>query len=986
MHFAKVIFVFVCIVAFGQAEVKAQLTKVNPVSSFSSVNSDDPLRFFHPADFGFNGGDINGDGIEDFINHTNFSADLNTPQLGDFTDKSLICNYDDTGTRTTCSFNSGNLLYPAGDLNNDGRDDLAAFSNGMINIYSFPTGPINITNLPVPIFQFPSANPFQSVAPGHDLDGDGFQDLIVQRNSFDTGSSFSVIFGNSNPANGAIENVDTDAILGDVDISVNAGDVTGDASKEIVLLTSTGGFPCNRAASIFEITGQREITNSSTTDLGTCSSSVTSERFYVANADGEHKDDLLYSDNRYSSGGGGFVQVFINNPSSSIVYSTPGETPFSQPRTLRSNQTIDQVATGASLPGNIGVVFSNRVNLEVCFGVDMLSNGEGSGEACSNPQNVPGALSGEDQIFLRPFLPIVIEIGRNPNGGFINGVLRQQQYAGGIVLTDPGNLAVISAVQSLFNLFSPFRNIQAVMPQGIIGGSSILLTAIPFSNGFISIPITVGNSLALINEDNNNPGPVRGDLGRELVNIFDCGNTNQCASGNNFISFLGSQNSAFWFGKANANETVATEVHRINVTDFQALDNNSFIRANNVGDINDDGMDDIVIAPGFSTDNGNGIHELWIFYGEATPSKTMPDVTIDLTQEATISASDFIGAGVSIEGVGDVNGDGVDDFAVGLTQHQSTGSVFVYFGESSANKVGSQSQTFALADVILRPVIEAGQFIFGFGGQIAGGDFDGDGFNDIAVTHDGGSGDPVPPFIRIFRGGSDMDNVADFFPALKRSDVGGDNDDPLLGAFGHIIQFLPKESGDDHQDFLFIPGVFSGFPDAAIFSGGTSPDNDPDTQICGPNQETGFGFGNRNKAVAKDLNGDGFYEIVLVNELDNEDSFVSSRAYVYSPNSGITVSTEDGSENPFTYRLSQNYPNPFNPTTNIEFLLPQASNVSLKVYDLLGREVATILNNVRFGSGSQTVPFNASALSSGIYLYRLEAGSFTQTRKMTLIK
>ncbi len=89
---------------------------------------------------------------------------------------------------------------------------------------------------------------------------------------------------------------------------------------------------------------------------------------------------------------------------------------------------------------------------------------------------------------------------------------------------------------------------------------------------------------------------------------------------------------------------------------------------------------------------------------------------------------------------------------------------------------------------------------------------------------------------------------------------------------------------------------------------------------------------------------------------------------------------------PTDFSLEQNYPNPFNPSTTIRFSLPTAQTVSLKVYDLLGREVASLLNNERKAAGSYEATFNATALTSGIYIYRLEAGSFSQTRKMMLVK
>ena len=111
--------------------------------------------------------------------------------------------------------------------------------------------------------------------------------------------------------------------------------------------------------------------------------------------------------------------------------------------------------------------------------------------------------------------------------------------------------------------------------------------------------------------------------------------------------------------------------------------------------------------------------------------------------------------------------------------------------------------------------------------------------------------------------------------------------------------------------------------------------------------------------------------------------------YNYAHHDLTITSIEDGelaSEMPRTYSLDQNYPNPFNPTTKINYSVPNAGPVKLTVYNILGREVGTLVNTVK-QPGNYTVEFDATNLSSGIYLYRLEAGSdFVTTRKMMLIK
>jgi hypothetical protein len=101
----------------------------------------------------------------------------------------------------------------------------------------------------------------------------------------------------------------------------------------------------------------------------------------------------------------------------------------------------------------------------------------------------------------------------------------------------------------------------------------------------------------------------------------------------------------------------------------------------------------------------------------------------------------------------------------------------------------------------------------------------------------------------------------------------------------------------------------------------------------------------------------------------------------------VSVDDELNSDNTIIseYSLEQNYPNPFNPNTVIGFQLPVTSNVSLKVFDLLGNEVATLVNEEK-SSGEYKITFDASALTSGVYFYTLRAGKFTESKKMILLR
>lgn len=100
----------------------------------------------------------------------------------------------------------------------------------------------------------------------------------------------------------------------------------------------------------------------------------------------------------------------------------------------------------------------------------------------------------------------------------------------------------------------------------------------------------------------------------------------------------------------------------------------------------------------------------------------------------------------------------------------------------------------------------------------------------------------------------------------------------------------------------------------------------------------------------------------------------------------IITSSENISGIPSKIELEQNYPNPFNPSTNISFQLNESELITLSVHDILGRRVKTLVNNIRYTNGRQTISFNAGDLSCGVYIYRLETGTSVHTKKLTLIK
>lgn len=122
----------------------------------------------------------------------------------------------------------------------------------------------------------------------------------------------------------------------------------------------------------------------------------------------------------------------------------------------------------------------------------------------------------------------------------------------------------------------------------------------------------------------------------------------------------------------------------------------------------------------------------------------------------------------------------------------------------------------------------------------------------------------------------------------------------------------------------------------------------------------------------------------LILEMKFPTSLVSYRAFKFDWENPVSVSNIN-SNLPVEYRLEQNFPNPFNPMTSISFSIPKSGNVSIKVYDVMGREVAELFKGQK-PAGAHSIAFDGSELSSGVYVYKITAGDYSATKKMVLMK
>lgn len=211
-----------------------------------------------------------------------------------------------------------------------------------------------------------------------------------------------------------------------------------------------------------------------------------------------------------------------------------------------------------------------------------------------------------------------------------------------------------------------------------------------------------------------------------------------------------------------------------------------------------------------------------------------------------------------------------------------------------------------------------------------------------------------------------------------------DNMTPCSNLFGISFVLDYSSSKNVVQAIEAVQGTFLG-NDIIFFP---QLDNNNGTVSCGITRKAGQGGANGTGILAR-------IKMKIINPTTNTVSFITRDIIANDPdgkpiiidsgNSNVLVDVEQNQHIPVDFVLFQNFPNPFNPSTTIKYELPERSFVELTLYDLLGREIKTLLNEEK-EAGYHELQFNAENLSSGVYLYRIQAGNFTQTKKMVVLK
>lgn len=439
------------------------------------------------------------------------------------------------------------------------------------------------------------------------------------------------------------------------------------------------------------------------------------------------------------------------------------------------------------------------------------------------------------------------------------------------------------------------------------------------------------------------------------------------------------------------------------------------------GDINGDGYSDVVVAK--IQQGGVGLDTVFIYYGSPAGVDSVPDVAL-----VGENINDAFGSSIVI---GDLNGDGIDDLVIAAQYYphfSARGKIYIYFGRHEFSKVPDYTITGDTSDAGLGVICKMG-------------DVNGDGISDLVVTgldQSAGQGSEAYDYVNVYFGRSSFDTLVDFrlnglrgksnFAGLEVMDANGDGikdilwgyNDSTLGStvinrtvriyygkthldtipdiilphpsftaeFGATISDAGDMDGDGYHDIAVgDPSAFQGGGFVFIYRGGPALDT---TWDAGVGQALGGYFGG-SIDTAGDVNGDGLSDII-----------VGAPQYAFGTNQGyfgiflgdrhIATAVKEKKQLPVPRiaLLEQNFPNPFNPKTDLRFEVRNSCFVTLKIFDVLGREMATLLSE-RKPPGSYSVSWDGNTVQSGIYFYRLTvytmgAEFYSETKKLLLIK
>lgn len=379
-----------------------------------------------------------------------------------------------------------------------------------------------------------------------------------------------------------------------------------------------------------------------------------------------------------------------------------------------------------------------------------------------------------------------------------------------------------------------------------------------------------------------------------------------------------------------------------------------------IGDVDNDGkLDLVLLAPGYSRNRG----KVYVFLGPNITS--IPNATI-------LGESEFARLGIRCA-LGDLNGDGLNELVIR--------------GNDNRQNVPSQN----LKDYVnIYYCGRAGQLDLRLGAKLVGYretttgmavfDVNGDGLADVLWT----SGDPKTGYAVIYvhlgrRLMNEFKTTPDFF--LRP---------PAFSGIDFDIVNAGDMNGDGYNDVIVGGAGFQNvYHFVIVYSGGPNMDGNFDAAV-GTDNESYFGW---SIAAIGDVNGDGLADILVGAPNYGRFGLNENKGYwgIFLGDRRIPVFTmSEAPPTPTAFKLNQNYPNPFNSSTIITYSLPTQSHVTIRLFDILGKDVGKIVDGER-SAGDYFYRFDAKSFATGSYVYRMEVinenGSlFTDVKRMLLIR
>lgn len=913
-------------------------------------------------------GDVNKDRFQDFY-YSVMVADAETEDLSDQILKTKLFYGSATGLSQENSdnfidsasiFKNGLILVD--DLTGDDIAEGFTFSGRMLTLYSDVSGG-NLTQIESTTFQLDVLGSPDVKSYG-DFNNDGFNDILVHSNQISNTSTakFYIIYGASSVTGFLIKEIANDKLTdpsGRLE-QMMYSDLDGDGTTEVIQIAGLISQNIGKIL-IYNLDTNDELSPIDTLDFPASANNANyfrSNNYATADLNDDGFQELLtYVFDR--------TYVFtVDTTSSENIYDVNNyDEFFGNEFTVIGDYNNDDY-TDLLITGEENKVVLGNANLDLNTHVPNLGEGSFSRiTSLANNSEYSGDINGDG------IDDLILEFSTDDTYGY-------RTYYGNSSANFSNTSEISYPVPFLEYDYSHYTvNAGDINGDGIDDYGVVYVGNSDYESAFPRLEVFYGGDLSKSSPDFIISHPDKLQLSAPTAGDFnDDGFSdiviNYEAETSGINIYLGGQN------MDNQSDYELTFSQMFSENLGGSWSNVAFEAPVNAGDINNDGVDDLVFSAHEVQDKS------YVLFGGSTFS-TLPDLEIDSYATNFVSLQDF-------------DGDGINDLA--LSSFFGNNTINIYSGFDSENG-GSFSQD--PSTVIFEPANDGNRFLLYFGLNMDGGDFNGDGFSDLAISPflHYAVADPTEGVesIYVYLGGANSDSLVDHKFGLKTALFTGGGNTSQTGIFltqnlGELTM-VPDQNGDGADEILVgtTPGNFEFETNAVIYFGAsdiTTINNDGDILFEAPNQRLGLGVNNNNiisqtaHTAVGDFDNDKKNDFLFTQGSDF--NFVKSPVYFYSSEE-FSVGNEEEITEVSAFHLNQNYPNPFNPSTNISYSIPQTTDVSLKIYDVTGRLVSTLVNK-RQASGSYDVNLNASAWASGIYFYRIVAGDFIKTRKLTLIK